>query len=66
VIESTYGDRRHSNNDPADMLARVITSTVRRRSIVLIPVFAVGRAQTVLHLLPAFDVTAASPPCRHS
>lgn len=51
VTESTYGNRRHGNTDPADELADAINRTVRRGGTVLIPVFAVGRAQTVLHLL---------------
>ena len=51
VVESTYGDRVHPDEDPADVLADVVASTVRNQGIVLIPVFAVGRAQTVLHLL---------------
>jgi metallo-beta-lactamase family protein len=51
VVESTYGDRRHPDEQPADVIAEVVNSTARRGGIVLIPVFAVGRAQTVLHLL---------------
>src|SRR5690606_35769543 len=51
VVESTYGDRRHPDEGPADIIADVVTCTARRGGIVLIPVFAVGRAQTVLHLL---------------
>ena len=51
VVESTYGDRHHPDEDPLDVLDDVINRTIRRRGIVLIPVFAVGRAQTILHLL---------------
>lgn len=51
VTESTYGNRRHGRADPADELAEVVNATLRRGGAVLIPVFAVGRAQTVLHLL---------------
>jgi metallo-beta-lactamase family protein len=51
VIESTYGDRAHPDTDPASSLANAVNTTVSRGGIVLIPVFAVGRAQTVLHLL---------------
>jgi metallo-beta-lactamase family protein len=51
VTESTYGDRRHPDVDPAEELAEVVDRTLRRHGSVLIPVFAVGRAQTVLHLL---------------
>jgi metallo-beta-lactamase family protein len=51
VVESTYGDRRHSDEDAAEILAGVVNRTAQHGGIVLIPVFAVGRAQTVLHLL---------------
>ena len=51
VVESTYGDRDHPDADPADSLAEAVNSTLSRGGILLVPVFAVGRAQTVLHLL---------------
>lgn len=51
VTESTYGNRRHEQEDPAELLAEVAVRTLRRGGTLLIPVFAVGRAQTVLHLL---------------
>lgn len=51
VTESTYGNRTHPGEDLAVELAAVITRTLRRGGTVLVPVFAVGRAQTLLHLL---------------
>ena len=51
VIESTYGDRRHPHEDATARLEQIVTTTIERRGIVLIPVFAVGRAQTILHIL---------------
>jgi metallo-beta-lactamase family protein len=48
VVESTYGDRRHDQRDPEDALAEIITRTVRRGGTVVIPAFAVGRAQSLL------------------
>lgn len=51
VTESTYGDRRHEPVDPADELCEVVAHTLGRGGTLLVPVFAVGRAQTVLHLL---------------
>lgn len=49
VIESTYGDRSHREGDPLDRLAEVISRTAARGGVVVIPAFAVGRAQTLLH-----------------
>lgn len=51
VTESTYGNRLHAAGDPGDALAHIVTRTAKRGGIVLVPVFAVGRAQTILHLL---------------
>jgi metallo-beta-lactamase family protein len=51
VMESTYGDRRHPDASALDTLREVVVRTVRRRGVLMIPAFAVGRAQTLLHLL---------------
>jgi metallo-beta-lactamase family protein len=51
VVESTYGNRRRDPGDPAEMLASVVTRTAARGGSVLIPAFAVGRAQTLLYYL---------------
>lgn len=51
VVESTYGDRLHDKTDPADLLEEVINRTVQRGGSVIIPAFAVGRAQNILFYL---------------
>ncbi|HJV61303.1 MAG TPA: MBL fold metallo-hydrolase [Albitalea sp.] len=54
VCESTYGDRLHERGDVLVKLADVIQRTAARGGAVIIPAFAVGRAQTLLwciHLL---------------
>ena len=51
VIESTYGDRLHVKTHPKRILEKAITNTAKKGGIVLIPSFAVGRAQTILHLI---------------
>lgn len=51
VIESTYGNRLHDQLDPADKIAKIINQTVQRGGSILIPAFAVGRAQTLLYYL---------------
>lgn len=51
VLESTYGDRLHPAQDPEDALADIISRTAGRGGSVLIPSFAVGRAQTLLYHL---------------
>lgn len=51
VIESTYGDRLHDVEEPKDALQRIIKDAAQRNSAVLIPAFAVGRAQELLYLI---------------
>jgi metallo-beta-lactamase family protein len=48
VVESTYGDRSHEEPDVAEELARVVNETVERGGNLVIPSFAVGRAQELL------------------
>lgn len=49
VIESTYGDRRHDRSDAVKALGNVIARTVQRGGTIVVPAFAVGRAQSLIH-----------------
>lgn len=51
LVESTYGDREHQSNDTRESLAEIVNSTVKRKGVVVIPSFAVGRAQLLLYYL---------------
>lgn len=51
VLESTYGDRTHDKADPSVKLAETINRTISRGGKVIIPVFAVGRAQEILYCI---------------
>jgi metallo-beta-lactamase family protein len=51
VVESTYGNRRHADTDPSKELGDVICRTAERKGTVVIPAFAVGRTQSILHLM---------------
>lgn len=51
LVESTYGDRHHDPSDPADALAALVGPVLDRGGVVMMPSFAVGRAQTLLHLV---------------
>jgi metallo-beta-lactamase family protein len=51
VMESTYEDRLHEVSNPMEKIAEVINRTVKRGGTVLIPAFAVGRAQSILYYL---------------
>lgn len=62
VLESTYGGRRHSPADPAEELAEIVRLTAARGGVVIVPAFAVGRAQTLLLLLGRLRESGAIPP----
>lgn len=51
VVESTYGDRLHDQTDPTIMLGQVIRDTAAHGGVVLIPSFAVGRAQELMYYI---------------
>jgi metallo-beta-lactamase family protein len=52
VIESTYADRRHESFDQAEArLAEAVRRTAGRGGKLLIPAFAVGRAQELIYSL---------------
>lgn len=49
LIESTYGDRLHGNSeDIQNSIATIVNATVQRGGKILIPSFAIGRAQEVI------------------
>lgn len=47
--ESTYGDRAHVKGSSQDELEEIINNTVAHGGSILLPAFAVGRAQHVLY-----------------
>lgn len=51
LVESTYGDRLHEEGDPEQLLGEIVNKTAKRGGTVIIPSFAVGRAQTMLYHL---------------
>ena len=51
VVESTYGNRRHDTLNPVNLVERVINEAWKNQGVVIIPAFAVGRAQTMLYIL---------------
>jgi metallo-beta-lactamase family protein len=61
VVESTYGDRRHAAIDPEAELGAVVARVAARGGVVVIPAFAVGRAQALLHSLARLKAAGAIP-----
>ncbi|MBN9425009.1 MAG: MBL fold metallo-hydrolase [Burkholderiales bacterium] len=61
LIESTYGDRRHPVVDVGAQLGEIIRNTSSRGGTVLLPSFAVGRAQALLVCLQRLRASGAIP-----
>ncbi|HQZ16546.1 MAG TPA: MBL fold metallo-hydrolase [Vicinamibacteria bacterium] len=51
LIESTYGNRQHPVTSVQEQLQTVIARTFARNGVLLIPAFAVGRAQQMIWLM---------------
>ena len=72
IMESTYGDRLHTNLDNAEqeLLMAVLDTCTKKKGKLIIPSFAIGRAQEIIyaldrlrnkHLLPDIDCYVDSP-----
>jgi metallo-beta-lactamase family protein len=70
LIESTYGDRVHSNESAIDELQFVVEQCVKTGGMVIVPSFAIGRTQELLYMiselqregrLPQIDMFVDSP-----
>ena len=51
VIESTYGDRLHDRTPIAQQIGSAFRDTLLRGGVIVIPSFAVGRAQQIIYVL---------------
>ena len=72
LMESTYGDRLHTTLDTAeqDLLMATLDTCTKKKGKLIIPSFAIGRAQEIIYaldrlrskgLLPDIDVFVDSP-----
>jgi len=55
LVESTYGNRVHPDTDDEALLERIVKDTVARGGRLIIPAFAVGRAEEVLYWLKRLE-----------
>jgi metallo-beta-lactamase family protein len=61
ILESTYGDRLHPAIDAEEALATVVKETIAKGGMLIVPSFAVGRAQHMLHLLARLKAAGRIP-----
>lgn len=61
ILESTYGDRVQTRTNSLDELEPILNRTFSRGGTVVIPAFAVGRTQEILHLLAILEEQGRIP-----
>ena len=61
LIESTYGNRQHPQNKLFGELGPLLQKLAKRGGVAVVPVFAVGRAQAVLHTIAQLKAAGELP-----
>jgi metallo-beta-lactamase family protein len=61
LVESTYGNRTHPADDGGARLGEIVRDTIGRGGKVIIPSFAIGRAEEVLYWLKRLEEDGAIP-----
>jgi metallo-beta-lactamase family protein len=55
LVESTYGNRRHSADDGGEAIAEIVRGTAERRGKIIVPSFAIGRVEEVLYWIKRLE-----------
>ena len=61
MVESTYGDRLHSEKHSDDQLTKIIHDGLKRNAPILIPSFSIGRTQEILYLIRELEEKGKIP-----
>lgn len=61
LVESTYGNRLHDSADAEETLGRYLNRALARDGVVIMPAFAVGRAQALLHFIARLKARKGIP-----
>ncbi len=61
LVESTYGKRLHNQGNPEEEIKRIVQDTYKRRGVVVIPAFSVGRTQELLYTLRELESAGEIP-----
>lgn len=61
LIESTYGNRQHPHAQAFHELGPLLNKLAHRGGVAVVPVFAVGRAQAVLHSIAQLKAAGELP-----
>jgi metallo-beta-lactamase family protein len=55
LVESTYGDRVHEQDDSGARLAQVVSETAQRGGKLIVPAFAIGRVEELIYWLKRLE-----------
>jgi metallo-beta-lactamase family protein len=55
LVESTYGNRVHEDDDDGSKLAAIVSSTAARGGRVIVPAFAIGRVEELIYWLKRLE-----------
>ena len=61
IVESTYGNRMHTDGNPSAQLARIVNEAIPRGGALLVPAFAVGRTQELIWRLRELEDAGQIP-----
>jgi metallo-beta-lactamase family protein len=61
LVESTYGDRVHEQDDDGARLAAIVTGTAERGGKLIIPAFAIGRVEELIYWLKRLETERRIP-----
>jgi metallo-beta-lactamase family protein len=61
MLESTYGDRLHSNESIEDQLERLVKDAIKRGGAMIVPAFAVARSQVLVYYLGKLQAAGRIP-----
>lgn len=61
LVECTYGDRTHEEENPREALGKVVRDVVASKGVLLIPAFAIGRTQDLLYHLRQLQLAGSIP-----
>jgi metallo-beta-lactamase family protein len=61
LLESTYGDRRHPDEEPSARIVEAVSRAAEGRGWLVIPAFAVGRTQSLLYALRELEEAGQIP-----
>lgn len=65
IMETTYANRKHKGfKESVEEFKEAILSTFKRGGVVLIPTFALERAQDILYILKKMYENGELPPCK--